>query len=333
MGNKKLVSILIPVYNEEKNIVLIYQKIKEVLDSGFSDKNDENGYRFEIMFIDDGSADDSEKLIDDLAEKDEIVEYIQLSRNFGKEAAISAGLDIANGDAVLMIDADLQHPVELIPEFIKRWEAGSDVVVGVRSKNQGEGFVKKVGSFMFYKIMRAIGETKITPRATDYRLLDKKVVLAFRKFTEHDRMARGLIDWLGFKRDYVYFAANPRMNGEAAYNNVKLMNLALHSMIAHSLFPLRIAGYLGILITLSFGGLGFCLLIDKYILENEFGKSFSGSAQLAILIIFLIGLVLTCIGLVALYVENIKAEVTNRPTYVIRKKNLKEDGRQNKMPF
>jgi dolichol-phosphate mannosyltransferase len=181
--------------------------------------------------------------------------------------------------------------------------------------------------------MRMIGETKITPRATDYRLLDKKVVLAFRKFTEHDRMARGLIDWLGFKRDYVYFAANPRMNGEAAYNNVKLINLALHSMIAHSLFPLRIAGYLGILITLSFGGFGFCLLIDKYILERGFGRSFSGSAQLAILIIFLIGLVMTCIGLVALYVENIKAEVTNRPTYVIRKKNLKEDGRQNKMPF
>lgn len=316
MEENKLISILIPSYNEEKNIGLIYEKIREVLALVWN-------YRYEIIFIDDGSTDKTEEMLNALANQDERLKYVQFSRNFGKESAISAGLDIANGEAVITIDADLQHPVELIPEFIKRWEEGSDVVVGVRNKNQGEGLVKKFGSFMFYKIMNVIGETKITPRATDYRLLDRKVVLAFRKFTEHDRMARGLIDWLGFKRDYVYFVANPRSNGKAAYNNIKLFRLAFNSMVAHSLFPLKFAGYLGLAITLLFGSFGLYLGICKYFLRNDFGRSLSAPTQLAILIVFLIGLVLCSLGLVAIYIGNIKAEVANRPTYVIRKKNFK----------
>ncbi|OQB07191.1 MAG: hypothetical protein BWY21_01710 [Parcubacteria group bacterium ADurb.Bin216] len=313
MENDKLISILIPAYNEEENIVLIHKELKKVLSS----------YNYEIIFVDDGSNDNTEKVLDSLAKEDDKVKYLQFSRNFGKESAISAGLDMANGCAVLTIDADMQHPVELIPEFVKRWENGFDVVVGVRNKNKGEGFVKKFGSFMFYKIMNVIGETKITPRATDFRLLDRKVVLAFRRFTEHERMARGLIDWLGFKRDYVYFDANARMKGRVAYNNMKLFKLAFSSMIAHSLFPLKLAGYMGALITSVFGGFGAYLMFCKYILRNDFGRSFTGSAQLAILNIFLIGLVLSSLGLIALYIANIKAEVANRPTYVIRKKNFK----------
>ncbi|MDD4409930.1 MAG: glycosyltransferase family 2 protein [Candidatus Pacebacteria bacterium] len=313
MEENRLISILIPAYNEGENIVLIYERLKQVLIP----------YNYEMIFVDDGSNDDTERILEDLSSKDNRFKYLQFSRNFGKESAISAGLDLANGCAVLTIDADLQHPVELIPEFIKRWELGFDVVVGVRMTNKGEGFVKKFGSFMFYKIMNIIGETKITPRATDFRLLDRKVVLAFRQFTEHDRMARGLIDWLGFKRDYVYFNANARSNGKAAYNNIKLFRLAFNSMISHSLFPLKLAGYLGVLITIGSGGFGFYLMICKYLLRNEFGRSFSGSAQLAILTIFLVGLVLVSLGLIALYIANIKSEVANRPTYVIRKKNFK----------
>ncbi len=311
MENKELITILIPSYNEEENISLIYGEIRKVM----------SDYNYEIIYIDDGSTDNTEKVLEDLALKDDKVKYIQFSRNFGKESAISAGLDIANGDGVITIDADLQHPVDLIPEFISKWKSGFDVVVGVREKNKGEGIIKKFGSFMFYRIMNVIGETKITPRATDFRLLDRKVVLAFRKFTEHDRMARGLIDWLGFKRDYVYFKANARMNGKVAYNNIKLFKLAFSSMIAHSLFPLKFAGYLGIVITLISGGVGFYLMIHKYILRSHFG--YTGSAQLAILTIFLVGLVLVSLGLIALYIGNIKAEVANRPTYVVRKKRLK----------
>ncbi|MFA5009132.1 MAG: glycosyltransferase family 2 protein [Candidatus Paceibacterota bacterium] len=319
MENKKLISILIPAYNEQENLPLIYQKVKENI---FSFQND---YNFEIIFIDDGSTDKTEKTLEDLVSQDSIVKYIQFSRNFGKESAISAGLDLASGYAVLMIDADLQHPAELIPEFIKKWQAGADVVVGVRNKNNGEGWVKKYGAILFYKIMDFIGETKITPRATDYRLLDRKVVLSFRKFTEHERIARGLIDWLGFRRDYVYFEASPRLNGRAAYDKIKLFRLAFNSLVAHSTFPLKLAGYLGVIITLSFGCFGFILFVSKYILDNDFAKSFSGTGLLAILIIFLIGVVLTCLGLVAMYIANIRSEVANRPTYVIRKKSFKID--------
>ena len=315
---QKLISIIIPAYNEEKNIPLIYDELLKIFD-GLKEK-----YDYEVIFVDDGSQDESPEILENLTEQNNKVKYIQFSRNFGKEAALSAGLDVANGDAVLIIDADLQHPVELIPSFIEKWRRGAEVVVGVRNKNKREGLVKKLGSFLFYKIMNAIGETKITPRATDYRLLDKKVVLAFRRFTEHDRMTRGLIAWLGFKRDCIYFDANERINGKARYNKAKLMKLALSSMVAHSLFPLKLAGYLGIIITFLFGTAGFLLLVGKYIFNNPFARSFSGPAQLAILIIFLIGLVLSCLGLVALYIANIRNEVTNRPLYVIKKKrNIK----------
>ena len=312
---RKLISIIIPAYNEEKNIPLVYEKIKKVLEKL-------TNYNWEIIFIDDGSTDNSENILEKMAKNNPLVKFIQFSRNFGKEMALSAGLDVANGDAVFMIDADLQHPVELMPNFIEKWQNGIEVVVGVRNKNKGEGLVKKLGSFFFYKIMNVIGETKIMPRATDYRLLDKKVVLAFRRFKEHGRMTRGLIAWLGFKRDYIYFDANERINGKAKYNKAKLMKLALSSVISHSLFPLKLAGYLGVFLTFLFGIAGFLFFIGKYIFNNPFAMSLSGPAQLSILIIFLIGLVLSCLGLVALYIANIQAEVVNRPNYVIRKSSF-----------
>jgi len=221
-----------------------------------------------------------------------------------------------------MIDADLQHPVESIPLFLEKWRQGAEVVVGVRNKNKGEGWVKKIGSYFYYKVINTIGETKIMPRATDYQLLDKKVIQAYRRFTEHSRMTRGLVAWLGFKRSYVYFDARERTNGLAGYSNTKLVKLAFSSIVAHSLFPLKLAGYMGIIITVLFGTFGFLLFIGKYILQNDFAKSFSGTAQLAILIVFLIGLVLACLGLVALYIANIQAEVANRPKYVIRKSSF-----------
>jgi len=314
---KQLISVVLPVYNEAENIPLMHEKIKEVLKKL-------SNYDWELIFIDDGSFDNSENILYDLAKNDPLVKFIQFSRNFGKEMATSAGLDKANGDAVIIIDADLQHPVELMPAFIEKWQNGAEVVIGVRNKNQGEGLVKKFGSWLFYKIMNALGETKITPRATDYRLLDKKVVLAFRRFTEHGRMTRGLIAWLGFKRDYIYFDAALRINGRAGYNNLKLFKLALSTIVAHSLFPLKLAGYLGVIITFLFGLGGFLLFVDKYIFHNIYAMSFTGTAQLAILIIFLIGLVLFCLGLIALYIANIKAEVTNRPAYVIRKSSFEK---------
>jgi dolichol-phosphate mannosyltransferase len=314
----KLISVVIPVYNEEENISQVYEKIREV--SGKL-----ANYNWEIIFVDDGSEDKSLEILENLAKQNTSVKFIQFSRNFGKEAALSAGLDIALGDAVFMIDADLQHPVELIPDFIEKWQNGADVVIGVRNRNQGEGLVKRYGSVLFYKIMTTIGETRITPKATDYRLLDYKVVLAFRRFTEHDRITRGLIAWLGFKRDYVYFDANKRNGGRAKYSKAKLIKLALSSIVAHSLFPLKFAGYLGVSITFVFGSLGLLILIDKYLLNDPLHWGVTGTASLAILLIFMVGVVLCCLGLMALYIANIHCEVSNRPLYIIKRDSKKQD--------
>lgn len=309
LENKKI-SLVIPVFNEKENLDLLYEKISQVLTR-------EN---FEIIFVNDGSTDGSMEKLQEIIKLNNNFKIINFSRNFGKEIAITAGINHCQGDACIIMDADLQHPPELIPEFLQKWQAGVEVVVGVREKNQGEGLIKRVGSFFFYKIMSLIGDTKMISRSTDFRLLDKKVIKAFNKFTEQNRISRGLIDWLGFKNDYIYFVANPRNSGKPAYNIFKLIRLALSTFISHSLFPLKLAGYLGIIITFFSGIFGLFIIIEKYILGDPLGLYFSGPAMLAIMILFLIGIVLICLGLVALYIANINTEVINRPLYIIREK-------------
>ena len=313
---KKLISIIIPVYNEEKNISLLYAELVKVW------RELENKYDYEIIFVDDGSGDNSAPEIEKLADKDDKVKYLQFSRNFGKELAITAGLREAKGGAAIMIDADLQHPAELIPRFIEKWEEGTEVVVGVRKKNKREGLIKKIGSFLFYKIINAIAEIKVTPNATDFRLLDRIVINEFNRFTEKNRMSRALIDWLGFKRDYIYFNANARMDGKAGYSTLKLIKLALSGFVSLSLVPLKIAGYLGIIIVIFSGSLGLFIFIEKYVLGDPWNMSFSYPSILAVINLFLIGVVLSCLGLVALYIANIHREVINRPMYVVRRRKL-----------
>jgi dolichol-phosphate mannosyltransferase len=221
-----------------------------------------------------------------------------------------------------MVDADLQHPVVLIPEFIKKWEQGFEVVVGVRKKSRSDGWVKKVGSKIFYKIINKISEVKIVQNATDFRLLDKIVIEQFNRFTETNRMTRALIDWLGFKRDYIYFEADKRANGNASYSFWKLFKLALNSFVSLSLLPLKLAGNLGIGITLVSGVAGFYILLGKYVFHTHFASTFSDAENLAILILFLVGIILMSIGLMALYIANIHSEVIHRPMYVVRKKKM-----------
>lgn len=312
----KKISIIVPVYNEEQNVPLFYDAVRAVLARL-------HNADYELIFINDGSGDKSGDVLEQLAAKDKKVQYIEFSKNFGKEAATSAGLSLATGDAAIMIDADLQHPVELVPVFLEKWEKGADVVVGVREENTNEGFIKKYGSVLFYAIMNSIGDTKITPRATDFRLIDRKVIDEFNKFTERGRMTRGLIDWLGFKREYIFFTANERKHGKASYNCTKLIKLALSSFISYSLFPLKLAGYLGLAITFFSGLVGLFMLVEDIILNDPLSLDFSNITMLAMLILFLVGIVLACLGLIALYVANIHGEVMNRPLYVIRRTNMK----------
>lgn len=311
MSEKKLISVVVPVYNEEKNVPLFYKDIRPILDA--------LSYDWELLFVNDGSRDKSIFELEKIGKTDERVRVIDFSRNFGKEVAVTAGINLAEGLAVIILDADLQHPIEKIPEFIKKWENGAEVVVGVREKNNGEGLIKKVGSYFFYKLINQISDMEIVTRATDYRLLDRIVINEFNRLTEKNRMTRALIDWLGFRREYIHFEANERIHGVPAYNFWKLVRLAFNSMVSFSLLPLKLAGYLGVIITLFSGIAGLYILLGKYIFHTHFASTFSDAENLAIMIVFLVGIILVSIGLLALYIANIHTEVANRPLYIVRK--------------
>lgn len=324
MENKTLISIIVPIYNEAENIPNFFGALKKILSSL------EKKYGWEIVFVDDGSADSSvielKKISNFEAPAQEInpVHILEFSRNFGKEAALSAGLKEARGEAAIMIDADFQHPMELIPDFIRKWEAGAEVVIGIRKTNKRAGLIKRAGSFLFYRIIGKISSVHLIPNETDFRLINREVINAFNKLAESNRMTRALIDWLGFKRDYIYFEANERANGHAGYNFMKLVSLALNSFVSLSLFPLKLAGYLGLIIILTAGPFGLYVMIGKYVFNLAYASSFSGPAQLAFLITFLVGIILASLGLMALYIAHIHDEVLDRPLYVLRERKNSE---------
>lgn len=309
--SKRLISIVTPVFNEAENIPLFYKAVCKVAKK--------SAYKYEVIFVDDGSTDRSVEIVESLIKKECSIRIVELSRNFGKEIATTAGIETAKGDAVIILDSDLQHPIDVIPDFIAEWERGTEVVIGVRTTHAHYNKIKKLGSELYYKLMNVVSDTKIIPHSTDFRLLDRKVVDAFSTFTERQRITRGLIDWLGFKRGYVYFEANEREHGQPSYTLMKLTKLAVNSFTSHSLFPLRFAGYLGAAFMFIFGVLGVLVYIEMYILHDPMGLAISGSAMLAIVLLFAVGIVLFCLGLIALYIANIHGEVINRPLYVVRK--------------
>jgi dolichol-phosphate mannosyltransferase len=308
---EKLISIIIPIHNEALNIYPLHKELSRYINH--------LAYKFELIFVDDGSTDNSMHLLERLARHDRRVRLVEFARNFGKEAAISAGLHAAKGDAAIMIDADLQHPPSHIRKFLQEWQQGADVVVGVRKYSKNEGWFKRWSSASFYKIMQQIAHTKITPHATDFRLVDRKVMDVFARLTERNRITRGLIDWLGFRRAYVNFEAGQRHAGERTYSTRQLFALAINSFTAYSLVPLKLAGYLGIFILATATPTGILLYVERYLLHDPLHWEIRGTAMLAILIVMLVGLVLACLGLVSLYIANIHAEVTNRPLYVVRR--------------
>jgi len=313
---KPTVSLIIPVFNERDSVATLYHELVTILQP--------LSITVEFVFVDDGSTDGSVEQLAVLANADSRVRVIEFTRNFGKEMATTAGLRQCRGEAAIMLDADGQHPATLVPELIKHWQAGKEMVVGVRTANQSEPLFKHVGSWLFYAIINAIGETKVMPQSTDFRLINRFGVDQFLMLTEHQRMTRSLFDWLGLKTEYVPFVAPPRRHGLARYSFLKLLKLAMSTFVANSLVPLKIAGYLGIVITLFSGLFGVFIIVEKYILNDPWGMSFSGPAMLAVLNLFLIGIVLSCLGLIALYIANIHREVSNRPLYVIRRqRNIK----------
>ena len=308
--NSKKISIIIPVYNEEENLEWHHEKINSFFES--------INQTFQIIYVNDGSTDSSLLVIKKIyAKNPKTVKYITLSRNFGKEAATSAGLSVADGDAVVIMDGDGQHPIELVTRFIELWKEGNEVVVGIRSGNTGEGFIKKYGSVLFYKTLQFIGGKSSVPGSTDFRLIDRKVVDEFNKLTERNRVTRNLIDWLGYKRTEVPFEAAERHAGTATYSFRKLFKLAIDGIVSHSTRPLKLIAVLGLLVSTISGLGGILITFQSYILGDPLNLSISGSALLAIFVTFLIGIVLVCQGLLALYIESVYYESQNRPLFVI----------------
>lgn len=308
---KQLISVVVPVFNEQKNIPRLHAELTKQI-------KQLKQFDFEILFVDDGSNDKSVATVEELLSQHKNVRLVELSRNFGKEVATTAGLHACAGDAAIIIDADLEHPVNLLPEFIAKWQAGAEVVVGIRKSHTKKSSGKKLRSWFFYKILNSMSETKVMPNSTDYRLLDRVVIDEFNRFTERNRITRGLIDWLGFKREYIHFTAGVRDGDAPSYSTSKLIRLALDSFVSLSLLPLKMAGYIGMIITTLAGTLGLFIFVERYLLGDPLGYGFSGPAILAVINLFLVGIVLSCLGLIALYIANIHSEVINRPLYVVR---------------
>lgn len=312
---KKLISYIVPCYNEADNIRVFYFELKKNL-------NKLNNYRHEIIFIDDGSSDNTLKEILKCAKKDKQVKYLEFSRNFGKEAAVSAGLHAAKGRAAIILDSDLQHPPRYIKDFIESWEGGAEMVVGIRENRDYTGLTDQLTSFIFYKLVALIKDTPLILGETDFRLVDRAIINEFNRLNERNRITRGMLDWLGFSKKFVNFRAQERQFGQTKYSQFRRAKLALSALISHSQFPIHAISYLGVFIVIFSGLLGIFILIEKYFLEDPLNLKISGNASLGTLILFLMGIVLVTMGVLSQYILKIRDETMNRPLYIVRKKKL-----------
>jgi glycosyltransferase involved in cell wall biosynthesis len=311
-ADSPLVSIIVPVFNEEEGISWFHDELAKEA-ATLPD------YSFEIIYVEDGSQDNSLNVLLALKPAKNVrIKVIEFSRNFGKEAALSAGISASTGDAVLAMDADGQHPIECIDQFISKWQEGADVVVGVRGRNEKEGLIKRYGSRVFYASFNKLTGVKMIPKSTDYRLLDRKVVDEFNKLRENNRITRGLIDWLGYRREFVYFDAKARQFGTAGYTFKKLFQLAMNTFVSLSAVPLFLAGYMGIFFMAVGLVVGLFVLIEQVLLNDPLALEVTGTAMLGILITFLVGVILSTQGLIGLYIARILGESQGRPLYVVR---------------
>lgn len=316
--DKKLVSIVLPAYKEEKNINLIYEELKNVI-------KEISNYDFEIIYVNDWSPDNTWQEIEKIAKKDKIIKWINLSRNFGKEVALTAGLENSLWDAVITLDWDWQHPVEQIPNFIKEWEKWFHIVYNKRPKIEWASFFKNISSKLFYTIYNSLSDFKLEENSTDYRLLDREIVDNFLQFREKNRLYRGIIDWMWFEKKALVFDAKARLDWGKwwSYSFKSLLNLAINSLTSFSIFPLRLVGYLGFFMILASWLLLIFVLVDKFTLDRF---NFSNIAAILLMNTILIWVVLMSLGLIALYIARIHEEVQARPMYMISKKlNMKDD--------
>jgi glycosyltransferase involved in cell wall biosynthesis len=307
-STSRLVSIVAPFYNEGEAVEPFYQTLSVVLDGVAN-------IRFEIICVDDGSRDDTLSRLISLVERDPRFSVIELSRNFGKEAALSAGLDAAKGDAVIPIDADLQDPPELIPALIAEWRKGAEVVLARRRDRDSDTFLKKSTAKLFYRLHNRLSQVQLPADVGDFRLIDKSVLEALKQLPERQRFMKGLFAWLGFKTTTVEYSREPRKVGSTKYSWSSLLNLSLEGLTSFSTEPLRLCAYAGgLTATMTFFYAGFIVL--RTLIR---GVDVPGYASLLVAVLFLGSLQLIGIGLLGEYVGRIYIETKQRPRYLIRK--------------
>lgn len=303
----KLLSIVVPCFNEEQNLEQLYKGLVNVL------KNSSSNY--EIIFADDGSKDHTFDVIKKLAASDNHVSGISLSRNFGHQVAIMAGMQQSKGDIVVMMDADLQHPPEVIPQLIAEYEKGFDIVNTKRLDTQGVGVMKKISSSLFYRLLNFLSNVRIEPSSADFRLMTRKAVDAFLQLEEKDRFTRGLISWMGFKQSVVEYTAATRFAGDSKYTIKKMFRFGMDGITSFSTKPLRISFYMGLII--FFIGLAYSVYA---IIQNVRGETVPGWTSILVSVLIIGGIQLLSIGIIGEYIARIFNETKARPLYFIKDK-------------
>ena len=313
----KKVSLLIPAYNEEESLGLLYDELNKVIDTI-------PGYEFEILFVNDGSNDNSLDILRNLQKRDSRINYISFSRNFGKETAMAAGFDYVSGDAVVIMDADLQDPPQLIKEMIMYWEEGYDDIYAKRRSREGETWFKKFTSSAFYRLLQRMTKIPIQEDTGDFRLLDRRAIESLKKLREKQRYTKGMFSWIGFNKKEILFDRKPRAAGETKWNYLKLFNLALEGVTSFTTFPLRISTILGILVSIFSIVYMFVILIKSMIWKDPV----KGYPSMMVTILFLGGVQLISLGIIGEYVGRIFNETKYRPLYIIDEYNNEkiEDG-------
>ena len=310
----KKISIVIPSYNEEESMPFLYERLNNLM------KN-MNQYEFEMLFINDGSKDNTLELIKSYREKDKRYAYVDFSRNFGKETAMIAGLDYATGDCVIIIDADLQDPPELIPELIKYWEEGYDDVYARRRSRDGETFLKKFTSKMYYKVLQKMTKIEIQKDTGDFRLLDRRCVNALKKLRESQRNTKSMFSWIGYKKKEVLYDREQRVAGKTKWNYMKLIDLAIDGITSFTTSPLRLATWVAIP-TFIVLFIYFVYIIAKAIVTGVFIQAFQA---IILLILFFSGVQILLFGIVGEYLGRIFKETKNRPLYLVNEYNGKKE--------
>lgn len=306
---KKHISIVIPVCNERGNLPILIQEIEDVFAT--------IPYTFQILFVEDSSTDNTLEYIKERASQSFYINYISLTKSFGHQNALKAGLDRTNSDAVIMMDGDLQHPPSLIPEIISEWEKGNDIVYTIRNDHKDIGLLKKVSSSLFYDVINNLSDIELEPGTADFRLMDRKVVEVFRAFHESDIFIRGLVKWMGFSQVGIEYTSAIRREGKSKYSIKKMIRFALQGITSFSTKPLYIAAYLGF-----FFSLASLLYIPYIIYSYYFGHIVSGWASVIATIAFFGGLQLMILGIIGMYLGKLFMQSKQRPHYIVKESNL-----------